>query len=304
MDIQVVITQMIVLFLLVLAGFVARKLNLTNRDFDKTLSNLVIQVTCPSLIIASTMGDVMPERRLILPLLGVSALTYLFLIGLAYVLPYVIPCRREQRGMYSFMLAFANVGFIGYPIVASIFGNSAVFYACILNSINTLTVFIWGVMFVAGGKLGRFDWKLLYSSPMIATYISILIVATGWRAPHFASQAFTLLGNMTVPSALLVIGSCMAGIPLKRMAGSKGVYVMSVFRLLLLPLSLYYLLLFIGVDHQVAAINIILAGMPVASFGTMFCLKYGKDETVMSQGTFITTLLSVISIPILAMMVQ
>lgn len=304
MDIQVVITQMVVLFLLVLAGFVSRKVKLTSRDFDRTLSNLVIQVTCPSLIIASTMGDVMPERRLILPLLGVSALTYVFLIGLAYVIPYIIPCRRAEHGMYSFMLAFANVGFIGYPIIASIFGHSAVFYASILNSINTLTIFIWGVMFVTGGKSGKFNWRLLYSSPMISTYISILIVATGWHAPRFMSQAFTLLGNMTVPSALLVIGSSMAAIPLKRMAGSRGVYVMSVFRLLVLPLSLYYLLLTIGVDSRIAAIDMILSGMPVASFGTMFCLKYGKDETVMSQGTFITTLLSVISIPLLAMIVQ
>lgn len=303
MDIKVVITQMVVLFLLVIAGFVSHKFKLMGGDFDRKLSNFVILVTCPSLIISSTMGDTMPDRGHILPLLGVGIITYAFLICLAYLIPHILPIKREDRGIYSFMLTFANVGFIGYPIIASIFGQSAVFYACILNTPNTITIFIWGIMFVTGNKSGGFSWKLLLSPAMIATYISIVIVAFGCRMPHFVSQSFTLLGNMTVPAALLIIGSSIAGIPAKRMMGSRGVYMMSVFRLLILPVALFYLLTLTGVDRTIAGINMILVGMPVASFGTMFCFKYGRDETVMSQGTFISTLLSVLSIPLLAMLI-
>lgn len=230
-------TQMVVLFMLVLAGFAAHKCGLMGGEFDKRLSNFVIQVTCPCLIISSTMGDTMPDRSHIPSLLGVGMLTYAVLIILAYIIPRCMPVRREDRGMYSFMLTFANVGFIGYPIVASIFGQSAVFYACILNAPNTLTIFIWGIMFVTGQRSGGFRWQLLCSPAMVATYISIIIVAAGWRAP------------------------------------------------------------------EVVAINAVLVGMPVASFGTMFCMKYGRDETVMTQGTFLSTLLSVASIPLLAMLI-
>ena len=66
---------------------------------------------------------------------------------------------------------------------------------------------------------------------------------------------------------------------------------------------MYHLMAAIGADHEVAAINAVLVGMPVASFGTMFCMKYGRDETVMTQGTFLSTLLSVASIPLLAMLI-
>ena len=211
---------MVVLFIIVIAGFIAHKCKLMGGDFDRKLSNFVIQVTCPCLIISSTMGDTMPDRSLILPLLVVGSLTYVFLIVVASFLPRIMPVKKEERGMYSFMIAYANVGFIGYPIITAIFGSSAVFYACILNVPNTLTIFIWGVLFVTGAKAGKFNWKLLYSPAMLATYISIIIVAFGWKAPDFISQPFSLLGNMTVPSALLVIGSSIAGIHIRRMMGS------------------------------------------------------------------------------------
>lgn len=295
---------MISLFLLVMAGFASHKFKLMGGDFDKRLSNFVILVTMPCLIISSTMGDTMPDRSHIPALLGVGALTYALLIALAYVIPKILPVKREDRGMYSFMLTYANVGFIGYPIIASIFGQSSIFYACILNAPNTLTIFIWGIMFVTGQKAGAFDKRLLYSPAMVATYISIIIVIVGWKAPAFIAQPFTLLGNMTVPAALLVIGSSMGGMPAKMMAGSKGSYAMSLFRLLILPVAMFYVMKIIGVDTHISAINAVLVGMPVASFGTMFCLKYGKDETVMTQGTFISTVLAVVSIPLLALIID
>lgn len=301
MNFEAIVTQMVVLFLLVIAGFASHKLKLMGGDFDRRLSNFVIQVTCPCLILSSTMGDTMPDRSHILPLLLVGMFTYAFLICMAYLLPRFMPVRKEDRGMYSFMLTYANVGFIGYPIVSSIFGSSAVFYACILNVPNTLTIFIWGIMFITGQKGGSFDRRLLYSPAMVATYVSIVIVALGWQAPVFISQPLSILGNMTVPAALLVIGSSIAGIPWRRMIGSVGTYVMCLFRLFLIPVTVLWLARLVGVDAQIAGINAVLVGMPVASYGTMFCLKYGRDETLMSQGTFWSTLLSVISIPLLAM---
>lgn len=304
MDVNAVLVQMIVLFLLVIAGFLSRKCKLMSVEFDKKFSNLVIQLTSPCLILASTMGDKMPDRHLILPLLGVSALTYAILISVSTYLPRIMPVKKEQRGMYSFMLTFANVGFIGYPIVASIFGHSSIFYACILNVPNTLTIFIWGVMFVKGSKAGAFDWHLLFSPAMIATYLSVIIVVCGWKAPSCIAQPLTMLGNMTVPASLLVIGSTIAGMPLKRMTGNMGIYIMCVLRLLVIPVTMYYLISALQVDHRVAAINAVIVGMPVASFGTMFCMKYEKDVTVMAQGTFLSTLLSVLSIPLLAFLIS
>ena len=250
------------------------------------------------------MGDKMPDREHIPMLLLVSLLTYVILIPLAYIQPVLMRVKRDLRGMYSFMLTYSNVGFIGYPVVASIFGSDAVFYACILNVFNTITVFIWGVMFISGENLKNgFRFRLFVSPAMIATYISVIIVILNLHTPKAIAMPLSILGNMTVPSSLIVIGAALAEIPTRKMVGTPHIFIMCFLKLLVLPLLLYYAMIMVGIDTRISSINMILIAMPVASFGTMFCMQMGKDETTMSQGTFWTTLLSVVSIPLLAMLI-
>ncbi len=296
-----IVTQMVILLLLVLAGFISNKCGLTGGDFDRRLSNFIINVSCPSLILSSVMGDVVPDRRLIIPLLVVGFLTYVALFGVAWLLPRYFVREAYMRGMYSFMLMFGNVGFIGYPVVASIFGPQVVFYACLLNVPNTLFIFVVGTVFVlgGGGKL-RFSPRTLYCPGMIASYLSIVIVAMGWeQVPRVVAEPLRLLGGITVPGALLVIGSSMANIGRSHMLGSPRIYVMAALRLMAIPVLIYALSALAGVDETVNRVNTVIIGMPVASYGTMFCLKYGRDETEMVRGTLVTTILSVVTIPLL-----
>ena len=304
MDFQVIATTMCSLIIIVIAGFISHKRGIINEEFERKLSGFVIKVTCPALLISSTMGDKMPDREHIPMLLLVSLLTYVILIPLAYIQPVLMRVKRNLRGMYSFMLTYSNVGFIGYPVVASIFGPDAVFYACILNVFNTITVFIWGVMFISGENLKNgFRFRLFVSPAMIATYISVIIVILNLHTPKAIAMPLSILGNMTVPSSLIVIGAALAEIPTRKMVGTPHIFIMCFLKLLVLPLLVYYAMIMIGIDARISSINMILIAMPVASFGTMFCMQMGKDETTMSQGTFWTTLLSVVSIPLLAMLI-
>lgn len=304
MDFQVIATTMCSLIIIVIAGFISHKRGIINEEFERKLSGFVIKVTCPALLISSTMGDKMPDRDHIPMLLLVSLLTYVILIPLAYIQPVLMRVKPDLRGMYSFMLTYSNVGFIGYPVVASIFGPDAVFYACILNVFNTITVFIWGVMFISGENLKNgFRFRLFVSPAMIATYISVIIVVLNLHTPKAIAMPLSILGNMTVPSSLIVIGAALAEIPTRKMVGTPHIFIMCFLKLLVLPLLVYYAMIMIGIDPRISSINMILIAMPVASFGTMFCMQMGKDETTMSQGTFWTTLLSVVSIPLLAMLI-
>lgn len=297
-----IVTQMIILFVLVIIGYYLSKKKMMDAEFDRKLSGLVINVACPSLILSSVMGDTLPDKHLILPLLIVGFMTYVILIGAGFLLPRYLPVKPADRGIYSFMLAFGNVGFIGYPIVASIFGHSAVFYASILNFPSTLLIFVFGTLFISGGQgKTRFDWRTLYCPAMIASYLSILIVVTGWIPPRVISEPCLLLGNVTVPAALLIIGSSIARVPIRRMFGNLSIYLMSALRLMLIPLLILYLSRLCHVDETIASINVVLAAMPVASYGTLFCIQYRKGEVIMTEGTFITTLLSILSIPLLTM---
>lgn len=294
---------MLTLFALVVVGYVAGKLGYLGGDFDRQLSRLVINITCPALILSSSMTGTLPDRHFILPLLLISVITYIILAGVAFLLPRYLTKKKDDEGPIGFALMFGNVGFMGYPVVASIFGHEAVFYAAVLNVVNTFAVFTIGTLLITGKSEmegERFQKKVLYSTPMLAAYLTMAIVALEIDyIPAAISQPLTMLGNITVPAALLIIGSSMSSLPLRSLLGNTAVYTTTLFRLFILPIGIHLLMSAIGFSPMVVNINTLVIAMPVATYGTILCLKYEKDTTMMTEVTFITTLLSMISIPLL-----
>ncbi len=298
-----VIVVMLTLFAIVVVGYVAGKLGYMGGTFDKRLSKLVIDITCPALILSSAMTGQLPDRRLILPLLAISVVTYVLLTAIAWVLPRYLTQRKEWEGVVGFAIMFGNVGFMGYPVVASIFGHEAVFYAAVLNVVNTFAVFTVGTMLITGkGEVDglRFQKKVLYSTPMLAAYLTMLIVALEIdQIPEFVSQPLTMIGNITVPAALLIIGSSMSNLPLRAMLGNRTVYLTTLMRLAIAPLIVFYLCTALGFSSFVVNINTVVVAMPVATYGTILCLRHGKDTTFITEVTFFTTVLSMLTIPLL-----
>jgi len=297
---------MVTLAAIVAVGFVAGRIGYLGEEFDKRLSTLVINITCPSLILSSAMTGELPDRQFILPLLLISVVTYAVLTGVAFLLPRYLTKKKDDDGAVGFALLFGNVGFMGYPVVDSIFGHEAVFYAAVLNVVNTFAVFTVGTMLITGksdveGK--RFEKKVLYSTPMLAAYVTMLIVALRIDdIPTAISMPLTMIGNITVPAALMIIGSSMSQLSFRTMLGNGTVYATTAFRLLILPVGIYYLCRALGFSEFVVNINTVVIAMPVATYGTILCLKYGKDTTMITEVTFITTLLSMITIPALVML--
>lgn len=294
---------MVMLFTMVILGYTACKSGYMGDKFDKKLSSIVVDITCPLLVLSSVMGDEMPDRSLILPLVGVGFLTYIILLVFGFWVPQFISKNHDDQGMIGFSLMFANVGFIGYPIVASIFGPKAVFYAALLNVPNTFFIFTAGVMLVKGEySIRQFNPKVLLSPALIGAFIAALLVAFGVHTPEMIARPITMVGNITVPAALMIIGSSMARLPLREIIGSGKVYATSFLRLVIVPLSVYFLFRLCGVNTLINNINTVVIAMPVASFGTMFCMKYGRNPSLMTEATFITTLFSIITIPLITLL--
>ncbi|WP_231480211.1 MULTISPECIES: AEC family transporter [unclassified Prevotella] len=296
---------MMTLFAIVIVGYGAGKLGYLGGDFDRQLSRLVINMTCPALILSSAMTGELPDREYILPLLLISVITYAVLTGVAFLLPRYLTKKKDDEGAIGFALMFGNVGFMGYPVVASIFGHEAVFYAAVLNVVNTFAVFTVGTILITGKsdvEQKRFEKKVLYSTPMLACYLTMLIVALRIdNIPEAISAPLTMIGNITVPAALLIIGSSMSNLSLRSLLGNTTVYTTTLFRLAILPIGIYYLCKALGFDDFVVNINTVVIAMPVATYGTILCLKYDKDTTTITGVTFITTLVSMVSIPLMVL---
>ena len=253
------VVVMLTLFVILIVGYIAGRLGYLGGDFDKQLSRVVINITCPALILSSAMTGELPDRQYILPLLLISVITYAILTGTAFILPRYLTNRKDDDGLIGFALMFGNVGFMGYPVVASIFGHEAVFYAAVLNVVNTFAVFTVGTILITGKNEvegPRFQKKVLYSTPMIAAYLTMLIVALEIdNIPEVISQPLTMIGNITVPAALMIIGSSMSNLSLRTMLGNRSVYATTLMRLAVVPLSMFFLCRTLGFSEMVVNIN-------------------------------------------------
>lgn len=288
-----------------MVGFLASKRGVWNQEMNRQISVFVLAVTAPLLILSSVMGEgLVFETSEILQLLLVSVLNYVILIGGAYLVTALWRLNEMRRGLLRFMLSFGNVTFIGFPVLNAIFGPRAVFYAAVLTIPFNLLIFTVGREFVAGsGSLkGAFQWRKILSPCVLASLVAVVLALGKVSVPAAVGNWCHLIGDMTIPCALLLIGSTLSQIPLRDMAGNRFVYTMAVLRLLLVPTFVFFVFRFLGFDPMVTNVATVLSGMPVAANGIMFCLKYGRDERLMAQAIFISTLFSVLTVPLLTLL--
>lgn len=314
MDFLYVFGKMAELFLIIIIGYITCKCGVFGKEARVHVTKLVLYVAIPGLTLASVLNqDSLPGRTEIFGLLLVAFSSYLVMFAGAFLIPKLLRVRREEVGIYQFMVAFANVGFIGYPVTQAIFGDRAVFYTCVFNLPFNFFAFSIGVMFIqksaaamngqAGEKTGFvISWKTFLTPCMICSVLAIILALAGWRGPAALGETCQMVGNITTPAALMVIGSSLAEMPVKEMFSNGKVYLFSLFRLLILPIIVYFIYRTFVTDPLLLGVCVIIAAMPVATNGTMLCLQYKADEKLMAQGTFITTLASLVTIPLLAML--
>lgn len=316
MDFLYVFGKMIELFLIIIIGYISCRCGAFGKDARLHVTKLVLNVAIPGITLSSVLTqDNLPGTMEIIRLLLVAFSSYAVLIAGAYIVPKLLRVRKHEEGIYRFMTAFANVGFIGYPVTQAIFGDRAVFYTCVFNLPFNFIAFSLGVVFIqssasyknggtehAGGP--AISYKTFLTPCLISSVLAIILALTGWKGPAIIGDTCTLLGNITTPAALMIIGSSLAEMPVREMFSNVKVYVFALFRLLILPIIIYFIYRSFITDTLLLGECVIISAMPVATNGTMLCLQYDADEKLMAQGTFITTLASLVTIPLLAMLFQ
>lgn len=310
--------QMLILAVVVVCGFIARKKKLMNDTFDTMLSQLVFNFTLPALILNSVLSSTsLPSAHDIGLTLLYAALYFVLAITLSSIIARVIYRKvpKVTRGAHQFMMVFGNTGFIGYAVLASVLDPSAVLYAAIYNIIFNIVIFSIGVVLIAGDSDSdddRRSWRkqlgavghALLKPAVIASSIAAVLAIFEINAPGSPiQQACDLLGGMTVPAAMLVVGSSIAKMPLHDIFTDGWSYLTTAIRLVVMPLAVFFIFRLFVHDTFILAILVLLASMPVASNGTMLSLAYAGDTKTIARGTFLTTVLSVITLPLIALLV-
>ncbi len=299
--------QMVILAIPIVIGYVAHKLGFMGGEFDGKLSSLVINVTLPCMILVSVCGRELPSPQVLLQLLALSAVGYAIAIVAALIVPRLI--RADEAGAYSFVIAFGNVGFIGFPVISAVLGADAVLYAAIANIPWYILSSSVGVLMISGVPEGGVVQAVRASasrllSPMLAASIVVLVLAiAGVNDLGILGDGLSTCGNFTTPAALLICGSSLANYAPRDMVNNWRAYVATAMRLLGVPVLLFLALSGFTSDPLVLAVIVLGQAMPVATNGILYCLMYGMDAKPVMQGMFISVIASILTIPAVALLV-
>ena len=290
-----------ILFLIIGLGFAAAKAKLFPKNTNRALAQLVIYITNPCTVLFSVLGS---ERGLtnreVLILTVISAAFFAVVIGIGLVLPRLLRCPAEKRGLYAFMCTFSNMGFLGFPVVSALYGANAVFYASIFNLIFQLVVYTFGVWLMGGAKGGfRLEWKTFCSPIILASVAAYICYLTDFSAPQFIVKTLSMLSGVTSPVCMLVIGIALASVPAGKMFSNWRLYVINLVKLLGLPLLAFFALHRIVSNPLILGITVVIAAMPVATMTSMLAAKYENDEELAASGVFLSTLMSLGTIPLM-----
>ena len=302
MDIQVIINQLMILFLVILVGFILFKVKIMTVEFNKLLTRLLLDITLPAMILASVMEQTQrPEMKTVLTVLAIAfALYFVVLPLISVVLVKVLRIPKAEQGLYIFMNIFSNIGFMGFPMIDAIYGSDAVFYAAIFNLIFNLCIYMLGVpiMRYGTGQKTEFNAKSLLTPGIILSLTAIVIYFFNIPCHKVLADAVDMIGSITSPVAMLLIGATLARMDINAVFTEWRIYPFSLIKQILIPLLLWFPLKWLVHDELILGISLIMISMPIANTAVLFATEYDGNEMLAAKTVFITTVMSIGTIPL------
>ena len=309
METLIIMLKNVLIFVLLAApGYLLAKKKLVKAEDTGILSCLLANLGMPFLIFSSCLSlEFTPE--LTKSMLVIGLLSFLFWLITFLLSPLFVPKYpdKKRRDMVQFCMVFANTGFMGIPLAQAMFGGGApVAYTVILTITMNLVMFTMGVYLVSGDKKTIRLKKILLTPAFLAFILGIALnlLHIPARIPEIKTYSNYLSGIVT-PLSMLILGIKLSQVPLKRLFASPMIYRTSLVRLVIFPiLGMAGILLlrgipFLAIDRDMLVGFFIGIAMPTASLSSAFADQYGGDDECAALLVLGTTVLCVVSIPVL-----
>ena len=300
MDIMVVFQTMLKLFLLLVLGFVLFKCHIFDEYTNKKISALIVNVASPMLIISSIAGVEGNDKSIVFLMIGAGILMYIGFIILGKIINRIFPFPKKDWPVYECMVVFANTGFMGYPVLLDVFGQEAVFYASLIHMAFNFFVYTYAIMCLTKGDDSEFklNFKQLLTPGIILIFVGIFIYLFDIQLPSVLMDTINSVGSLTAPLSMMMIGSSLAVYPIKDSFTDWRSYVFAFVRLMIVPFITMIMCRLLHIDAYYANITIITNAMPVGSMVLMLATQYNANVKIVTRNIVVSTLLSVITIPI------
>lgn len=297
MNLSIVFAKMAMLVLIMLLGYLCARIGITGPEFNQRVTPLMVKVLLPATILNSVLS--VPDfsgRELLDYILVMTVMVALQMLP-AWFLPRLMRTRSEDVGATRLVTAFGNVGFVGLPVVAAIFGDEMVFFASLCNIPFNLALYSCSAAQLSPDG-GRVRWQDVLNAPVIATLLSVVLLLSRVHVPGVLADTISSVSGVTIPLSMLVIGTSLGGISVRSVLTDWRVYVVSAVRLLVCPL-LTWLVLRPFAAGALLGISVLMAACPSAMVVTALCLQYERSDAFASKCIFLSTVLSAVTIPLL-----
>lgn len=304
--IMLLLQQMIVLFIYIVIGYASAKKGIMDEGFSKKISWIVVNVANPALTVSAVVnGDGMIKGRDLL----VTALTAVVILSgmvvLSLVLPVFFRVERKERNVYRLMSAFNNIGFMGFPVIAAVYGSEALLYAAIFSMLFNVLMYTYGIQTAKGQGMGKIEWKKILNIGVVSSIIAIIIYLLKIPTPQFFNTTMSGLSGLTAPLSMMVIGISLAGIQIRELFMDIRMLSYSLTKLLVLPVLFMAVINRVLDNEMLCGVCMIMISTPAASMDAMLVQQYGerKEAELAAKGVALTTLLSVATIPLVSAIV-
>ena len=294
-----VLLQVMTLFLLMLCGLGAMKFRLLDEKGLKGLNTTVLYFAQPAMILHKLQTPA--SAALIAELAWVFVLTCLT-IGLAGVIAFSLFAKEEpaRRSVLTNLAMVSNCGYMGYPVIIATMGEDALIYAVIFVAAFNLMCWTLGAYFY-GGRKAMQPRRLLTNPTIWAIAGGMLLFLTGWTLPGFINDALSMMGGVTTPIAMFVIGARLITLRWSHVRDAKLLLVCAL-RLLIFPAAILLLRLTPLPEMVVSSVYLCTA-MPCAALTAMQSEAFDCDRGLASRGVALSTALSMATVPVMLMMV-
>lgn len=298
-----VLTQVIILLILILVGFILTKRTIITETGAKSMTDIALYLATPCVIIKSFIRkyDSSLIKGLILSLV-IALLSHILFILLSRLL--FKSCEEEQKRVLQFGIIFSNCGFMALPLQQALLGDLGVFYGSSYIAVFNLFTWSYGILLMSGDKKYLSPKKLVVSPGIIGLTVGLLIFLFSIPLPKVISEPISYMASLNTPLPMIIIGFHLANSDF--LEGLKNLNcIFAIFtRLFAFPLLALIFMYLCGVRGTLLVSSLICCSAPAAAINTMFSAKFSCDTSLSVNLVSVSTVLSLISMPILITLAQ
>lgn len=292
--------KMLVFLVLMLVGYIGARRGVLGPDFARSASKLTLNVFLSATILQSVTNNP--------PALSGGDLAYALLVAfLVTLLGYLVagltvrllPLDKEKAPLFELLISVMNPMFIGVPVAEILLGSQGVFYIALSNVFFNLLLFTYGVWRLKSGGRSELRLKDILSVPLLVTVLSVIIFALRLPCPEMIRGLLATVSPATVPMSMVVIGASLGRVSLADAFREKSLYLVSLFRLLIVPVLTWLLFQVLPADPVLRASMLIMSACPSGVIVSMLSIQYGRDYEYSSKGILLDTALSMLTIPLM-----